>query len=99
MTYKVNFSFENNYSVKVEKPSNYKAGIKYQMPQNLSELSDVQISGDNDKYVLMYDAVSGKWIDVNPDEVLSAAATEPTSPGIPDDFENALELQFDAGNF
>ena len=99
MTYKVNFSSENNYSVKVEKPSNYKAGIKYQMPQNLSELSDVQISGDNDKYVLMYDAVSGKWIDVNPDEVLSAAATEPTSPGIPDDFENALELQFDAGNF
>ena len=99
MTYKVTFSSGNNYSVKVEKPSNYKAGIKYQMPQNLSELSDVQISGDNDKYVLMYDAVSGKWIDVNPDEVLSAAATEPTSPGIPDDFENALELQFDAGNF
>ena len=97
MTYKVTFSSGNNYSVKVEKPSNYKAGIKYQMPQNLSELDDVQISGDNDKYVLMYDATSGKWIDVNPDEVLSAAATEPISPGIPDVFSN--EIEYDAGGF
>lgn len=99
MTYKVTISSGNNYSIKVEKPTNYKAGVKYQMPQNLSELSDVQISGDNDKYVLMYDAASEKWIDVNPDEVLSAAATEPISPGIPDDFENVLEIPFDAGEF
>lgn len=99
MTYKVTVSSGNNYSIKVEKPTNYKAGVQYKMPQNLSELSDVQISGDNDKYVLMYDAASEKWIDVNPDEVLSAAATESISPGIPDDFENALELPLDAGGF
>ena len=44
MTYKVAVSSGNNYSIKVEKPSNYKANLSYQieiMPQNLNELSDV----------------------------------------------------------
>ena len=98
MTYKVAVSSGNNYSIKVEKPSNYKANLSYQieiMPQNLNELSDVEISGNNDKYVLMYDATSGKWIDVNPDQILSAAATEPISPGLPADFENQLDIDLD----
>jgi hypothetical protein len=105
MTYKVTVSSGNNYSIKVEKPSNYKAGVKYQMPQNLNELSDVEISGNNDKYVLMYDATLGKWVDVNPDEVLSAATTEPIQPGLPADFENQLDvdlddrIDLDAGSF
>lgn len=105
MTYKVTVSSGNNYSVKVGKPSNYKAGVKYQMPQNLNELSDVEISGNNDKYVLMYDATLGKWVDVNPDEVLSAATTEPIQPGLPADFENQLDvdlddrIDLDAGSF
>jgi hypothetical protein len=97
MTYKVSVSSGNNYSVKVEKPTNYRAGIKYKMPQNLSELDDVQLSGEPDKYVLMYDAALGKWVNVNPDDVLTAAATEPISPGIPDVFSNEIEL--DAGGF
>lgn len=86
MTYKVTFSSGNNYSVKASQPLNYKANISYGleiMPQNLDELSDVQISGNNDKYVLMYDSSIGKWRDVNPDEVLNAAAsTELIQPGL-----------------
>lgn len=86
MTYKVTFSSGNNYSAKLSQPSNYKTSLSYNieiMPQNLDELTDVEISGNNDKYVLMYDAASGKWKDRNPDEVLNAAAsTETTQPGL-----------------
>lgn len=86
MTYKVSTSSGNNYSVKLSQPFNYKTTLVTQveiMPQNLNELADVEISGTNDKYVLMYDATSGKWKDVNPDTVLNAAAaTETTQPGL-----------------
>lgn len=85
MTYKVTVVQNDIYTIKVEQPKNTKVNYNYtvQMPQNLNELSDVQISGNKDKYVLMYDASSGKWKDVNPDEVLNAAAfTETTQPGL-----------------
>lgn len=66
------------------------------MPVNLDELTDVEISGNNDKYVLMYDATSGKWRDVNPDQVLSASSnTETTQPGLPGDFVNTLDVDLD----
>jgi hypothetical protein len=86
MTYKVTFSSGNNYSAKLSQPVKYKASVSYTlevMPQYLDELTDVEISGNNDKYVLMYDASTAKWRDVNPDEVLNAAAaTETTQPGL-----------------
>lgn len=86
MTYKVTFTSGNNYSAKLSQPKDYKTTLGFQleiMPQNLDELTDVEISGNNDKYVLMYDAASGKWRDRNPDEVLNAAAaTETTQPGL-----------------
>jgi len=98
MTYKVSVSSGNNFSVKLSQPSNYKTSLSYQieiMPQTLDDLTDVEISGANDKYVLMYDAASGKWKDRNPDEVLSAATTEPIQPGLPADFENQLDVDLD----
>lgn len=90
MTYRVTFSPNNNYSVRV----NLVPSIQV-MPQNLNELEDVEISGTRDKYVLMYDASTGKWRDVNPDDVLSAATTEPIQPGLPQDFENQLDIDLD----
>jgi len=99
MTYKVSVSSGNNYSVKYLQPVNPKVSINYGleiMPQNLDDLFDVEISGDNDKYVLMYDAAAGKWRDVNPDQVLSAASnTETTQPGLPNDFINTLDVDLD----
>ena len=99
MTYKVVFNSSNNYSVKSSVPIKPKVTIGYNfeiMPQNLDELTDVEISGTNDKYVLMYDAPSGKWKDRNPDEVLSAASdTETTQPGLPEDFVKTLEVDLD----
>jgi hypothetical protein len=86
MTYKVSLSSGNNYSIKISQPFNQKANLSYKLeitPMNLDELTDVEISGANDKYVLMYDAASGKWKDKNPDEVLNAAAaTETVQPGL-----------------
>ena len=98
MTYKVTFSSGNNYSAKLSQPKDYKTTLGFQleiMPQTLDELTDVEISGNNDQYVLMYDAASGKWRDRNPDEVLSAATNEPNQPGLPADFENQLDIDLD----
>lgn len=97
-----------DYNVKISQPNTYKVSLVSKielMPQSLNELSDVQISGNNDKYVLMYDSATGKWKDVNPDAVLSAATTEPIQPGLPADFENQLDtdlddrIDLDAGGF
>lgn len=86
MSYKVTLSSGYNFSAKTKTPIKYNVKFGYTrelMPQNLDELSDVVISGSNDKYVLMYDASTGKWRDRNPDEVLNAAAaTETTQPGL-----------------
>jgi hypothetical protein len=98
MTYKVSVSSPYNYSIKITKPIKYKASLSnfIEMPQNLDDLTDVEISGNNDKYVLMYDASSGKWKDVNPDVVLSAASnTETSQPGLPSDFVNTLDVDLD----
>lgn len=99
MTYKVTVT-NNNFRVKINKPNNYKVtyptGGSSNMPKKLEELMDVEITGNLDKYVLMYDAVSGKWKDVNPNEVLSAASnTETTQPGLPVDFVNTLDVDLD----
>lgn len=98
MTYKVTFSTGNSYSVKLSEPSDYKvtqSNVFEIMPQNLSELTDVQISGNNDMYVLMYDASTGKWRDRNPDEVLSASVTDTVQPGLPADFMDQMDVSMD----
>ena len=88
-----------NFSVKASQPKDYKTSFNFNieiMPQNLDELTDVEISGNNDKYVLMYDASTNKWRDVNPDVVLSASSnTETTQPGLPGDFVNTLDVDLD----
>lgn len=58
---------------------------------SLNDLRDVDTQNLNDKYVLMFNATSGVYEFVNPDDVLIAAATEPVSPGLPCEFINALD--------
>ena len=102
MTYKVSISSGYNYSAKLSQPLNYKTSLSYDieiMPQTLDELTDVEISGTNDKYVLMYDANIQRIKFVNPDEVLNAAAeTETTQPGLvgfTTSFLNELDINLD----
>lgn len=98
MTYKVTLTTPYNFSVKSSQPTNSKVSWGYKleiMPQYLNELVDVEITGDYNQYVLMYDAPSGLWKNVNPDEVLSAAVTEPIQPGLPSDFIDELDVDLD----
>lgn len=98
MTYKVTVSSGNNYSIRLASKPNIKANLSYNieiLPVNLDDLNDVTITGNPDKYVLMYDTFLGKWVNKNPDELLSASVTETTSPGLPQDFENQLDIDLD----
>lgn len=70
------------YQIKVKSKQNVKATVA-PMARTLQELLDVDVSGVSDKYVIMYDATTQKYTAVNPDEVLSAAVTEETQPGLP----------------
>ena len=75
------------------------------MARTLDELLDVDVSGVGDKYVIMYDASTQKYTAVNPDEILSATVTDPTSPGLPTEFKDQLDtdlddrIDLDAGTF
>jgi len=66
------------------------------MARTLNELSDVDVSGVSDKYVIMYDASTQKYTAVNPDDVLSASSSlELTQPGLPTDFVDTLDVDLD----
>lgn len=75
------------------------------MARTLNELLDVDVSGVKDKYLIMYDSTTKKYTAVNPDEVFSAATTEPIQPGLPQDFMTMLDtdldnrIDMDAGSF
>lgn len=106
MTYKVIVSDGNNYNIKVDQEKKIKTSFSYQleiMPQNLDELNDVEISevnGAQDKYVLVYNSTTQTWQAVNPDVILSSAATEPIQPGLPNDFiEEISGHDVDGGAF
>jgi hypothetical protein len=101
----------SEYNVKLGGQSSYKVRVvtgAELVAQNLSDLNDVSITDFNkkDKFVLMFDAATNKYVLVNPDQVLSAASnTETTQPGLPNDFINTLDvdldnkIDLDAGSF
>lgn len=108
MTYKVTLSSNNSISVKIKGTNKIKvqaASGGVQVPARFEDLINFDYTDKNDKYVIMYDAVTQKYKMANPDEVLSSAVTEPISPGLPADFENKLDIDLDnridldAGNF
>jgi len=95
------------YQVRVKTKQNVKATVSSGviMARTLEELLDVDLSGVHDKYIIMYDAATQKYTAVNPDEILSAATTEPLSPGLPSDFMDQMDtdlddrIDLDAGTF
>jgi len=98
MTIKVTQS-TSSYSVKVKTASKLKVSVSQEnssMPNNLSQLLDVDVSGVGDKFVIMYNATTNKYTAVNPDAVLSAAAvTETTTVGLPQNFIDTLDVDLD----
>ena len=53
------------------------------MARTIEDLLDVDSSNIQDKYMLMYDGTTQKYVAVNPDDILVNAIEEPTSPGLP----------------
>ena len=98
MTIKVTQS-TSSYSVKVKPVPTFKISVSGEASSvagSLSDLDDVDVAGVGDKFVIMYNASTGKYTAVNPDEVLSAAAvTETTAVGLPQNFINTLDVDLD----
>ena len=89
MTYQVSVA-SSSYSVKQSLPNKFRVSGASEVA-NLSDLQDVDITGLQDGYVLIYDGASQKYKAVNPDEVLSGAL----EGGLPNDIINALDADLD----
>lgn len=60
------------------------------------DLIDFNDNNKYDQYVIMYNATTGQYDLVNPDKVFSSAAVdEIRQPGLPEDFENVLDVDLD----
>lgn len=102
MTYQVSVA-SSSYNVQQNSPNKFKVStiLGVSKVANLSDLQDVDITGLQDGYVIMFDATSQKYKAVNPDEVLSGAV----EGGLPNDFINTLDtdlddkIDLDAGGF
>lgn len=69
--------------IDIELSSTLEVEVLSNVANRLEDLINIDATNVNDKFVLMYDAVSEKYKLVNPDEVLNAAAgTELTQPGL-----------------
>ena len=103
MTYKVSVSSSSSYSVSL-KQNKFK--ITEQAPvTRLQDLSDVNTTGVQNSYLLAYDSGTQTYKTVNPDDILSAAVTDPNAVGIPTVFINQMatdldnKVDLDAGEF
>lgn len=100
MNFKVGLSTSNNFIIKLSSTPILKTKVGQTLLANVfTELSDVNITNltpTNDKYVVTYDATSGKFVIVDPDVVLSAASTTTgPQPGLPGDFVDTLDVDLD----
>jgi hypothetical protein len=84
------------FNVRIQKPNQFKVGVKAEASSvagNLTDLGDFNPTGVQDKYLIMYDATTQKYITVDPDVVLSSSLT--TNQGLPQDFINQLDVDLD----
>lgn len=95
MTIKITQS-TSSYSVKVQAPIKFNvqvAGGTGSVAGSLTDLDDFNSSGVQDKYLIMYDATTQKYVTVDPDVVLNAAVT--TNDGLPQEFIDTLDVDLD----
>lgn len=97
--YNVTLEQSSSIYATLEQSPTFEVGVTVggiQVPASFSDLSDFDGTSVSDKYVIMYNASTGKYTAVNPDDVLSASSTtETTQPGLPDDFNNQLDIDLD----
>ena len=98
MTIKVTQS-TSSYSVKVKSTPIFKISVSGEagsVAGSLTDLDDFDPTGVQNNYIVMYNASLQKYVTVDPDTILVAAAsTEGTAPGLPQDFINKLDVDLD----
>jgi hypothetical protein len=105
MTIKVTQS-TSSYSVKIQAPIKFNVQVTGEagsVAGSLTDLDDFDPTGVENNYIVMYNAATQKYVTVDPDVVLSSAAT--TNNGLSQDFINTLgvdlddKIDLDAGTF
>lgn len=104
MTYRVTVSDGSYPSIRVKKDLTFKVSEAAPVAR-LEDLGDVNVSGVQNNYLLAYDSASQTYKTINPDDILTAAVTDPNSVGISTvfidqmaiDLDNKVDL--DAGEF
>lgn len=85
--------------IDIELSSTLEVEVLSNVANRLEDLVNIDATNVNDKFVLMYDAVSQTYKLVNPDEVLNAAAgselTQPGLVGFASTFLNQLDTDLD----
>jgi len=103
MTYKISVSSSSSYSVKQQSTAKFKISLTQGASQvaNLSDLSDVNVSGIQNGFVLSYNSSTGKFVAVDPDTVLSNAVTGGLPAAITNELDVALDnkIDTDGGSF
>jgi len=89
MTYKVSVS-SNSFSVKLKSTPNLQVNTGVEVAR-LQDLSDVNVTGVENGFILTYDAATQTYVTLNPDNVLSNAVPG----GLPADFINTLDVDLD----
>jgi len=93
MTYKISVSSSSSYSVKQQSTLKFKISQTAGASQvaNLADLSDVNLSGVQNGFVLSFNSSTGEFVAIDPDTVLSNAVTG----GLPSTFTNELDTVLD----
>jgi len=93
MTYKISVSSSSSYSVKQQSTLKFKISQTQGASQvaNLADLSDVNLSGVQNGFVLSFNSSTGEFVAIDPDTVLSNAVTG----GLPSTFTNELDTALD----
>jgi hypothetical protein len=99
--YRVKMAYGNNITAQLTSATNLRLSTTQLVAESLEDLGNVDTSAldktgnTTNNYVMVYDAVQKKYKFVNPDVVLASAATEPTSPGLPQSFIDELDVELD----
>jgi hypothetical protein len=86
-----------SYNLRIKRTPKVKSLLKtgVALEGRFKDLLDVDVSNASDKYLIMYDATTQKYIAVNPDDILVSAVEEPISPGLPVQFIDKLDDNLD----
>jgi hypothetical protein len=84
-------------SVRVNRKRKIKATVASGVivARNLNDLLDVEVTDVKDKYIIMYDANTKKYVAIDPDVFLINAVEDQKSPGLPDQFIDELDKDLD----